>query len=506
MKRLVSFESNEMNVNFKKTFFVILCLSVTIVCVYLLLFDVYQVLPTRKPVLLVDNEKKLDIDEQYRHAAKSMPTFPLEFWRKNTDLEFNKTCAKFPSLFDVQFQNLYWQNLRSQYGHYQIFGAYLDDRVANPLGPTVRILAMVDQIEPITTVHCQLWFSEQTQPVLVKSLKYEYAWRDGWGNHVQGIYQPYLIPCPLPQSHHNLKVVAVSLVESPCDTASNALTVFHNKPSGKKQNFAVCVKGMDFILEDVSSVLTEWIEMMLLLGADKVFMYEYHVHPNMTKVFKYYEKLGRVEVTPLTLPADRPNTLFWQHIYLENRIANKYQDEIIPYNDCFYKHMYEYKYIVVVDVDEVIVPMKRFTWTELLEDLEQNGKSYDSYNAINLLYYTDLGFTHEWFKDIPEYMHILNHVYRMPVIPKHDTQIKSFHNTETVLSVHNHYPFACLHGDCNNFNINPDDARMQHYARKNQKMYDDFTKTSVFDATIWKYKEILTKRVTKALTEMGFLV
>ena len=38
----------------------------------------------------------------------------------------------------------------------------------------------------------------------------------------------------------------------------------------RKKKFAVCVKGLDFPSEDISVRLVEWIEMLNILGADKV--------------------------------------------------------------------------------------------------------------------------------------------------------------------------------------------------------------------------------------------
>ncbi|KAK4872700.1 hypothetical protein RN001_014729 [Aquatica leii] len=470
---------------------------------------IFERIPTNNNVLIIDVNNDISSMTEYKLAQKHCPNFPLEYWQNNTkkQLQLNETCAKFPSLFNIEFQNIYWQNLRSTYGHYQLFAAYLDTRPANPHGLTVRISAMVNQIEPIRLMYCQIWFTNSQQPVIVQTLKYDLLWFKEFGSYQTGIYLPYLISCKIPSKYQNFTVAAVSLVENVCDTASNALTVFYNKPVTEKQDFAVCVKGLNFLLEDVSSILTEWIEMMTLLGANKIFMYNLHVHPNVSKVLKYYENLKRVEVVPLTLPAGQPNTPFWQHIYLKNRPKNKQQGEIIPYNDCFYKHMYEYKYIVLVDVDEVIVPLNQNTWKDLFRYLHQkDSTNHDSYNARNAYFFTDLLFTHKWFDDVPEYMHILNHIKRDPTIEKPGYYIKSFVNTETVLSVHNHYPIACLRSSCKRTQIDPKDALMFHYKRKPIETYTKFLNTSILDATIWKYKSALIEKVTKALKEMGFLV
>ena len=44
----------------------------------------------------------------------------------------------------------------------------------------------------------------------------------------------------------------------------------HVKDGKKKKKFAVCVKGLDFPHQDISVRLVEWIELLNILGADKV--------------------------------------------------------------------------------------------------------------------------------------------------------------------------------------------------------------------------------------------
>jgi hypothetical protein len=73
------------------------------------------------------------------------------------------------------------------------------------------------------------------------------------------------------------------VVEKPCHSANNNLRVLYTRPK-VKDGFAVCVKGLDFLHEDLSVRLVEWIEMLGILGANKIFFYELAVHPNITKV------------------------------------------------------------------------------------------------------------------------------------------------------------------------------------------------------------------------------
>ena len=115
-------------------------------------------------------------------------------------------------------------------------------------------------------------------------LEYKYIWYKKWGNYKQGLYQPYLLACQLPKTHWGKVPASVSVVEYKCDTATINLRVIHNKPEGEKKKFAVCVKGLDFPEDDLSIRLTEWIELLTTLGADKIFLYNLEVHPNITKV------------------------------------------------------------------------------------------------------------------------------------------------------------------------------------------------------------------------------
>ena len=78
----------------------------------------------------------------------------------------------------------------------------------------------------------------------------------------------------LPQSHWNAVPASVSVVEKECDSATNNLQVTYNplNDGARKKKFAVCVKALDFPDVDLSVRLVEWMEMLNILGADKVLL------------------------------------------------------------------------------------------------------------------------------------------------------------------------------------------------------------------------------------------
>jgi hypothetical protein len=342
-----------------------------------------------------------------------------------------------------------------------LYGAYLDIRKNNRLGPTVRILGMINRLEPQVKTHCQLWFNGTREPIISKVLEYKYIWYRKWGNYKPGIFQPYMLACQLPKTHWNQVPLSVSIVENVCDTATNNLRVIYNKlPEGQKakKEFAVCVKGLDFPTDDLSVRLIEWIELLHVLGADKIFLYNLEIHPNVTKVLNYYEDKGYVDLTPISLPGYQPNIQVLQHLYLKSKTNNKRQNELIPYNDCLYRNMYRYEYIALLDIDEVIMPIEEDNWSDLMKKVKTlaykiKNEERASYNFRNVYFLDEMLTAHEkaspeslplGLKDIPSYMHMARHIYRSANYTKPGQYVKCFHNPEKALILHNHFPLGCL--------------------------------------------------------------
>ena len=140
-------------------------------------------------------------------------------------------------------------------------------------------------IVTLLSVFDVIFQSRESLPYDSKVVEYKYIWFKKWGNKQRSV-QPYLLACQLPQSHWGKTPASVSIVEEKCDKASNNLRVTYNKPEEgeEKKKFAVCVKGLDFPEDDLSIRLTEWLEVLGALGADKIFLYNLEVHPNITKV------------------------------------------------------------------------------------------------------------------------------------------------------------------------------------------------------------------------------
>lgn len=445
---------------------------------------------------------------------------PLAYWSEaKSRPSSSKACSKFPSLYDLDFNNIYWQRLTANNGTFYLYGAYFDNRQRAGNVPLVRILGMIDKISPPPT-YCQFWYdgmSNEPQEYFSQST-YTYIWYNKWGNYKDGILQPFLISCPVPTVEKVAKSVpaSVSLVGKKCDKPTNNLHVVNQRPS-YKQDFAVCVKGLDFLYEDISVRLVEWIEILNILGAKKIFLYELEIHPNISKVLAYYKKRGIVELTPITLPGNQPNLPGFRHLYLKSKLVHKRQNELIPYNDCLYKNLYTYEHLALLDIDEVIMPLKHETWKDLMWEilraaLHEKNYTRASYNFRNVYFLDDLQdgeeMTHNAHEEgIPRYLHMLQHVFRSKNFTKPGSYVKCFHNTERVVSLHNHFPLNCF-GQCTTYSVQTSLAQMQHY-RKDcvgplKKTCTDYRNYTTRDTTIWRYKNQLIRRTTEVLSELGF--
>lgn len=430
-------------------------------------------------------------------------------------------CATFPALQTLNFYNNYWQTYRRDNLTFYLYGAYYDERKDVPQGPVVRILALVNQLKPpFPTSYCQVWYENQTVPQLPQISEYKSIWK--WGG--TRMFFPVLMTCPLSKTSSNTNETAgipqaVSIVVHQCDTAVNILNVVFNKPSEveARSTFAVCVKGLDFPYIDLSNRLAEWLEMQRLLGAEKVFMYEIDVHPNVRRLLDYYEKEGFVEIRPITLVGGVVGLPILQHWILKSTIFNKRLNELIPYNDCFYRHMYEYEYIALVDVDEIIMPRGELrSWHDIVQASMPHSESMNCTQGFAALCFRNTYFPHnpDLFPVVnstddynpqpssnPSYMFYLNHTYRTANYSRPGDATKCLHRTSKAVTLHNHYSIEWM-GTCKPFNMPETIAHLQHY--HDEKPSPKFRELTT-DRSIERYRTPLIEQTTSALRKAGLL-
>lgn len=452
---------------------------------------------------------------------KSLPNIPDAYFgseMKAVKPTKQKKCARFPELLDLKFSNNIWQIQETSIGTLQLLNAYLDDREFGQYAVwpfsknffTVRIVGMLDRVNSRKQLYCRMWY-DSNESVLVKGELF-WIWKKEWD--VIDAFQPYLISCKTPDDRIPM---SVSLVENKCDYPTNNLKIYYEKMY-KKWDFVVCVKGLNFPFEDKSTRLVEWLELVFLLGrkcccrvrtdcdfglftgASKVHFYQFSVHPNIQKVLNYYTQKGTIEVTHLSLAGHFSNSPLIRNKFLQERKVERRLQEVIPFNDCLYKYLHKTRYIVSLDIDEVIVP-KTGTWSELMVTLQERNSDLSSYLARNVYFFDQLETD---LDQIPPYVHMLKHVRRAVEYSKPGDYVKGFHDTTKVVALYNHISLWCYSWlGCDNHNIDVELAQLQHYRGdcvKDLSNCDDLKQNTVLDRRLWHFKDILINQVNQTLS------
>lgn len=197
---------------------------------------------------------------------------------------------------------------------------------------------------------------------------------------------------------------SVSLVLNRCDNAENNLKIIDNQPrGGVKKEFGVCVKQLTYPNREFIIRFIEWIQMCKILGAEKIHFYNRLVHPELIKIVEYFENQDLVEMLPFLEPTGVSNE------YL--RTISSFVLEAAVINDCFYRVKNLYKYIAILDPDEMIMPVNEShrSWHDLLQSVPP---SYDFY-ASRMITFPHLD--QKPFEGVPQTTYMLYHVEVSPL-------------------------------------------------------------------------------------------
>ncbi len=79
--------------------------------------------------------------------------------------------------------------------------------------------------------------------------------------------------------------------------------------NGKKKSFAVCTRGLLFTESSYTVRLIEWIELLGILGVDKIYLYYYDLAEEVLQTLEYYNRKGVVELIPWSMSAHHPRSI-----------------------------------------------------------------------------------------------------------------------------------------------------------------------------------------------------
>lgn len=149
---------------------------------------------------------------------------------------------------------------------------------------------------------CLLYFDGHRRSVLSRVIDIvELSYEFGDFYKRKGYYLPVLLTCDLPQAIEGQvpSAVAIKTSDNCSDNLDNLMRVIYESDDTKQEMIGVCVRALYYQNTDFGLRLVEWLELTKLMGAHRVFLYSFHVHPNMEKIMDYYQ--GLVSQNQITL-------------------------------------------------------------------------------------------------------------------------------------------------------------------------------------------------------------
>ncbi|KAL4231366.1 hypothetical protein ACF0H5_008945 [Mactra antiquata] len=238
-----------------------------------------------------------------------------------------------------------------------VYSAYLDNRKSSE-GTLVRIIATVgkgitkDYLD--TNLMC-VFDLNSTSEISVRIQTYEMC-----ENHKKR-YGGWIFTCPVPegldpQLPERVRISFINKEMSTGNTFAEACVISRDKDvTRRKLKFGVCVPP---IYGSVTpKQLIQFIQFNRILGADIFLLYETDdLLPDIRRVIHYFKEQNIVNTVQWTLPFQDDS--IWYH------------GQSLAINDCLYRNMNDFEYLVFIDLDEFIIPQRNMTtWLEVLNDL-----------------------------------------------------------------------------------------------------------------------------------------
>ncbi|XP_017272523.2 uncharacterized protein LOC108236404 [Kryptolebias marmoratus] len=286
-----------------------------------------------------------------------------------------------------------------------LVSAFMDQRRN---GFDIRIIGMFrrDSIQPLHCLFCCAGRLGETTPttVLVHS------------DHFGFPFAATDVMCRIPQ---NCDPTHVTLLTQPrADQKSNPtwIPIRNKKTSGKyeeKMNFTVCISNL---FGDYNNVLqfAQTLEMYRLLGVNRVVIYKTSCGPDLDRLLQSYIQEGFVEIVPWPIHKHMNPSRGW--LFSEHGGDIQYFGQLTTLNECIYRSMERSRYVLLNDIDEIIMPYQHSNLMSLMDTLQQQHPKVGVFLIENHIFpkkhFEPSGRFHlpQW-SGVPG-VNILEHIYR----------------------------------------------------------------------------------------------
>ena len=377
-----------------------------------------------------------------------------------------------------------------QIGRHRIFviAPFYDSRFNEP---TIRFFGMQNQDSTkVLKLICR--FDSVRNGTISKTIDVPVVQRDifySWPNP-KAKSLAYFYFCPLGNKSVALETVEV-LVKG--EATGVRLPIVHVRAK-KGAELALCMKCTHGMVDPYR--LVEWIEFNHLLGVGKFIMYDMAIQGVARRVLDYYKKRGLVEIIPYRFPL----TMFKmsQDYWHTERDTHVYEQSfLVSLNDCFYRNHKNHRFIIVIDLDEVIIPTN--SSESLVHVAERASQEYPHHQSLTFrTVHHALHYGKNWTGSRPSTLFMQNMLLRTPVS---EVQVKSILQSKNTVSINWHA--SVIHNPQRELLVLLNDTSygtLHHF--RNIRGWADmekFEKPYTADTRIPEYRDVLEKKVYQVL-------
>ena len=242
--------------------------------------------------------------------------------------------------------------------------------------------------------------------------------------------------------------------------------------------------------------LIEWIELNRILGVEFFTLYNHTTGPSVDAVLNFYSSQGILKVIPWKLPMGVDT---WPR--MNTPVEIHYFGQLAAINDCLRRNRNQTEYLLVIDLDEFIIPRADgvITLPQMMKTLPENG----AYIFCNTFFREDWGDTGVEFdnkdKAVKFRLNTLLKLNREVIISPHNSRSKYIvhPNDAEVLGIHQIWSM----GRNKAHRVGKEVALLHHYRNwenpkdKNARVEDKI----VLD----RFRDVLIERVTDVWDKLG---
>ncbi|XP_030634175.1 uncharacterized protein LOC115815358 [Chanos chanos] len=260
-------------------------------------------------------------------------------------------------------------------------------------------------------------------------------------------------------------------------------------------NLTVCISNVLGAENNNALQFIQMVEMYKLLGVQKMVIYNTTCGPDLRRMLHYYQDEGFLEIVMWPISNFLVPATGWKFKELKGDLHN--YGQITVMNDCIYRNMYRSRYVLLADMDQIIMPYEHTNLLLVLQELQKQHTNVTVFLFENNIFPTTLSDQRNRFYDpvwkaVPG-VNMLKHIYRIPVSdgiastkmivnPRAIEQTAVF----TVLKMYG----ATLH-------VPPNMSRVMQIT--DPELGDLSMERLILDERIWDFEELLIPRINEVV-------